>query len=305
MNGNTVIQPEGGAEPREELQNKDLGEILGGTFRIYFQGFLKFMALAVIGQGTIYGIGILWILPDIVPNGAALSVGFSAVYIIPIIVVVILGIWMHGAIIHTTAGHNLENKSDLGRSMLTGWRRMARMIGAGALILLLSVVIAGVLFVMTLLSILGILIVIFVVFPISLFIMIKLYFVFHAVVIEGTGPIAAFTRSSELVQDNWWRTFGITLLMGIIFGIIGLVLNSVTFFIPETEGWFVFVWQIITAILTAPLAVIASTLLYYDLRSRDKRCTVEEAITELDTNGQPKPYSTGNTGPGRNDTIFR
>ena len=138
--------------------------------------------------------------------------------------------------------------------------------------------------------------------------MIKLYFIFHTVVIEGAGPVEAFSRSSELVRDNWWRIFGITLLMGLIFGIIGFVLNSITylpFFIAQIEGWFIFVWQIIATILTAPLAVIMSTLLYYDLRSRHKRCTVEEAIAELDINGRPQPELTSNMGPGGNDTIFR
>ena len=67
---------------------------------------------------------------------------------------------------------------------------------------------------------------------------------------EGRGPLDAFRRSSELVEDRWWRTAG-TLVLGwgllnVAFFPVGLVL------------------QVFTLSLTA----LFGTLLYFSLRAR-------------------------------------
>ena len=64
MNGNAVFQPAEGPPPEDELKDKNLGDIISETFRIYFAGFLNFMALVVIGQGILYITQYIWILPS-------------------------------------------------------------------------------------------------------------------------------------------------------------------------------------------------------------------------------------------------
>ncbi|MFQ4147169.1 hypothetical protein AAGW05_00490 [Arthrobacter sp. LAPM80] len=47
-----------------------------------------------------------------------------------------------------------------------------------------------------------------------------------AIVVENLGPLAGIRRSWQLTRNNWWRTFGISLLAGVIAGVIGSVITT-------------------------------------------------------------------------------
>ncbi|KAB1987269.1 DUF7847 domain-containing protein [Streptomyces triticiradicis] len=61
--------------------------------------------------------------------------------------------------------------------------------------------------------------------PPALWLLVRFSFAPAAAVLEGASPLTALRRSARLVRGAWWRTFGITLLGGLIAFIVSLVTN--------------------------------------------------------------------------------
>jgi hypothetical protein len=104
----------------------------------------------------------------------------------------------------------------------------------------------------------------------GVFLAVRWYFVPQAVVIEGARGPAALTRSSQVVQGFWWRTFGLVLLANVAVAIPGfLLLSPFTAIAASTDQA---VWALVGTILatsvTTPFVALYSTFLYYDLLAR-------------------------------------
>ena len=99
---------------------------------------------------------------------------------------------------------------------------------------------------------------------------VRWYFVPQAVVIEGARGPAALTRSSQVVQGFWWRTFGLVLLANIAVAIPGFLLLSPFTAIAASSDQAI--WALVGTILatsvTTPFVALYSTFLYYDLLAR-------------------------------------
>ncbi|WP_411084408.1 hypothetical protein [Streptomyces sp. cmx-18-6] len=63
--------------------------------------------------------------------------------------------------------------------------------------------------------------------PLALWLWTKFSLAPTIVVFEGQGPVAALRRSAQLVRDNWWRIFGISLLAYAIAGVAGYLVQMV------------------------------------------------------------------------------
>jgi hypothetical protein len=104
----------------------------------------------------------------------------------------------------------------------------------------------------------------------GIFLWVRLAFVVEALVIDGTRGPDALRRSWELTAGNFWRVLGITLLVLFLSGAAAQV------FLLPFEAWgrsadrqgLVLAGTMIAGVVTQPFAVIASTLLYFDLRAR-------------------------------------
>jgi hypothetical protein len=104
----------------------------------------------------------------------------------------------------------------------------------------------------------------------GVYLAVRWYFVPQAVVIDGARGPAALTRSSELVQGFWWRTFGLVLLANLAIAIPGfLLLTPFTAIAASTDDA---IWAlagtILTTSVTTPFVALYSTFLYYDLLAR-------------------------------------
>ncbi len=86
-------------------------------------------------------------------------------------------------------------------------------------------------------------------------------FVYQTASLERCGPLAALARSSNLVGGNWWRVFGILLLMFILWIIASSIAGAVLGLVP-------YAGPIVVAVLFAPVQTIVQTLVYHDLRVR-------------------------------------
>jgi hypothetical protein len=92
-------------------------------------------------------------------------------------------------------------------------------------------------------------------------------FLTQMIVLEETGVIDAFCRSSELVAGSWWRVFGIRLAVGIPIGIVSLVLPAIlTVALGPALG--AAAGALAAFLLAFPIEVTVTTLLYFDLMGR-------------------------------------
>jgi hypothetical protein len=99
---------------------------------------------------------------------------------------------------------------------------------------------------------------------------VRWFFVPQSVVIDGARGPAALTRSGELVQGFWWRTFALVILANLAVAIPAFVLTVPFTAIAEStdrEVW-TLVGTICAECVTTPFVALFSTLLYYDLRAR-------------------------------------
>jgi hypothetical protein len=103
-----------------------------------------------------------------------------------------------------------------------------------------------------------------------IYLAVRWYFVPQTVVIEGARGPGALARSSQIVQDSWWRTFGLVVLANLAVAIPGfLLLTPFSAIASSTDEA---VWSLVGTILatsvTTPFVALFSTLLYYDLLAR-------------------------------------
>lgn len=112
----------------------------------------------------------------------------------------------------------------------------------------------------------------------------------QAVIVEGLRPVDALKRSFALVRNSWWRVFGIvTVVMLVLMG-LGLVLATPFGFASgltapeETNALgdaFVFLAGMVVSVFVAPVAFVATTLLYFDLRVRKEEYDTEALSREM------------------------
>jgi hypothetical protein len=104
----------------------------------------------------------------------------------------------------------------------------------------------------------------------GIYLAVRWYFVPQAVVIEGARGPAALTRSGQIVQGLWWRTFGLVVLANLAAAIpVFVLLTPFTAIASSTDqSVWALVGTILTTSVTTPFVSLYSTLLYYDLLAR-------------------------------------
>jgi hypothetical protein len=83
------------------------------------------------------------------------------------------------------------------------------------------------------------------------------------IVLEGTGALASFGRSQQLVRGNGWHVFGTLVLAYIILLVVGLILGLIFSALPHAlaNG----LSSVISGTLVAPFLALVVTLVYYRL----------------------------------------
>ena len=260
-----------------KLNPRNIGDILGDTFRIYGRNFWKLLAIAAIVLGVLGVIDIiagLGSLPLVITGVAigALSGWIIAGLIILVVAHILGGILVGGALIHAVSEQYLRQRISIGQAYAFAWRRLGDMIGASILAFLAIGGIGGIIAVSVLVAIFSPVgwILVVVGSCASIYLMIRWIFILPAALLEGLGPTAALSRSWGLVKKNWWRVLGIMLVVALISGAISAILGMI-----PTVG------ALIGSILVTPIYTIAITLLYYDLRVRKEEYSLEALASEL------------------------
>ncbi len=153
--------------------------------------------------------------------------------------------------------------------------------------------------------------------PFSVFLFVRWSVSGLPILIEDNSAMRALRRSGELVKNMWWRVFGISLAIILIYYMIATILSNsigIVFFlftgIGETQdagiletiklmffpspvdiGWIPYLIRslVTTAIqaITMPIGTIGITLLYFDLRVRKEAYDLEmQAAQQQVSEGQ-------------------
>ncbi len=264
-----------GYEP-PPLPHGGFGKLVDSTFSVYGGHLLPFILIALLPQIPILFGGIT----SLMEIGPVFNLEFPGaqgeepseplpIYLFDVLGGLLsfaVGILASGAMIQSVGRHFLGRPVLVQRSYEYAWARFPKLVGAFALVMLillvplvLSIFIIGI--------------------PLLIFAVVVLLFATHAVAIEQLGPTDAVKRSWNVVQGNWWRTFG--LFMAIVLAIIGATL---IIFLPAG----MFLPPVLLALLSTafsavvtPLVTIAITVLYFDIRVRKEQYTHNDLAREL------------------------
>ena len=271
----TSYRTPSGHEP-PPLPNGGLGLIIDSTFSVFGAHLLPFVLIALLPQIPLLLGGIM----SLVGVGPTFTVEFPAETVeesseplminlwemLGVLVSSIFSILAGGAIIYAVARHFLGSAVLVQRSYKYAWARFPKLLGVFMIVVLILIVPLVLSF-----FIIGI--------PLLVFGIVALLFATHAVAIEQMGPTDAVKRSWNVVQGNWWRSFG--LLLGITLAFMGAAL---IIFLPAG----IFLPAVLIALLSAafsavvtPLATIAITALYFDIRVRKEQYTHNDLAREL------------------------
>ena len=311
--GSPFGQPRYAAPPKPgivPLRPLMFGEIMDGSFQTIRRNARAMLGAAVLAQAlaailaavltaaSATSAGFLdgWTGSITSAEATAFGVGFLAAVLVFVVLSLFISAVLQGAMVVPVA------RSVLNRP--TGFRLMWALARsrAGALLRLAALLLAAVLFAMLIPAVLSVvlaaslegpgLLVLIPVFlgfiALYLWLYIKLMVAPAAVVVEELGAMAALRRSWSLTRGNWWRILGITLVVGILVGVISQVItipiSLLTTFLPgiisphggSGEAAVVaIVVGIVTAVVTALVGALGyafqtsvMALIYLDLRMR-------------------------------------
>lgn len=256
-------------ESRKPSRELSLGEIFTRTFKLYSENFTQFL-LPFLIAGAIEG-AVLVTLESLITVPAILSStatpqellnwlpGFLSAILTIAFLTGIVG-WVIGSIAQGIAvkfaSDALEDKQT---TLLSSFNfTLSRLLS-----LLAVSVITGILIALGLIAL--------IIPGIILAIMFSL--VVPTIIIENIGALESLSRSRELVNCRWLKTFGVLFLFQIIIGIVGSIISVLT-------GSLGLVGSVASSILVAfiqPILPIGLTLYYYSMTARAATAPLQQA----------------------------
>jgi hypothetical protein len=241
-----------------------VGRVLSHTFSLFFRTVAKFFVVAAVAA-----------LPTIAfyggESGAAARDPDKAVAMIVTIVVALIAWFLlsslsQAAILYGAFQEMRRRPVSLGESLAKGLSRIFPLLG-------LSICVAFGLIVGFILLIV----------PGYIF-WVMWYVATPACVVERLGPFKSMSRSRELTKGHRWKIFGIILLVGIVSGIAGAIIEKVLeLALSATPGNVgVMVGLLIWNALAGLFGAILVTVMYHDLRVAKEGVDVEQIASVFD-----------------------
>jgi len=104
------------------------------------------------------------------------------------------------------------------------------------------------------------------------------------VVLERPGVLAALARSRALVRGNGMRVFGVIVLLYLLVGVLGFLIEAAAESAGSGAG---IVARVVVGVLSAPLSALAASVLYFELGGRAPSTPI---ATPLDGPDAPNPF---------------
>lgn len=231
------------------------------AYTVLKTNFVQLIAVAAIAEGIMFVIRIIVmsLVPDMNDPGVlgVWQIGGAVGGLLAIIFcTVVLNVAMQGALIHATAEQYSRQPVGIARAYVFSLSRIGT--------LLVAAFVALVAITAMFITIIGI--------PFAVYFSIRWVFIPQTVILEGKRLREAFSRSSTLVKNTWWRVFGIYAAIILIAAGLGDILGTTLGLVP----W---IGTSLVMILTAPIVAVGSTILYYDLVSRKEGYRPEMATS--------------------------
>ena len=231
--------------PDQLRRPRDLSQIVDTSLSLYRRNFGELLAIAAV---SLPGPLVIAIARIAISDWATELIVTSLLYI-PMLV---LGLVVSAAIVRAIADIDEGLPADFYRSFRQVLDRLGDLLLAAVRVIVVPVLIA--------MTIVGI--------PFAVYLWIRWSFFSQAVVIENQAPREAISLSERIVKGSWWRTFGILLIVGLLVfipsGVPGMILAPVSY---EAS----ILMNTVMGVIVTPFGVIASTLLFFDLSSREKQ----------------------------------
>lgn len=223
-------------------QERDLSQIVEAAFGLYVQNLQPFLTIAAVVVPLVFAGTVFQATIDNVGVRAAVSV---VLWLSQAAVSLLVAAALIAAISDVGAGREAE----FSQAYDVAFQRFWTLVGA-----VLRSIFHVVLFFITIIGI-----------PWGIQRAVRWMFIEQAVILDGTSAKAALAYSADAVEGSWWRTFGISLVLGIITGVPVSIITALFSLAP-----IVIAAGVNAAVQAAvlPFGVAAATLLYLDLKTR-------------------------------------
>lgn len=279
------------------LRPLDIGDVLDETFQVYRRGFLPLIttmalvlvpsALVMLVLGLVAGVGagVGQSMFDRLSREAGMAligVGIAAFVVILLLALVSAAAQLvaSGACIRVISNVILGQPINIGEAYREAFGRFGR--------LLLASICVGIPIALLFITCIGI--------PVAIYVGIGWSLVFPLIMLEGQGTFDAIGRSWDLVAGHRWRLLVIFILLiliqwlllsipGVLIGLLsaGAILLSGGSAVVEMGMQVVqTVFQTAAQVLFTPVALITTTLLYYDLMVRKEAFDLQQRLPQTE-----------------------
>jgi hypothetical protein len=235
------------AAPRLDLsRHRDLGDLLATTFSLFGRHSAVFLTAALlIGAPVTLIVDGIWgraladgadASPEPAVTATSTALGLIVIPLVTAVQVVIVQRLAEGS--EPTVGEALRAASGRFPAAIGAVLLYALGVAAGALALVIP----------------------------GIWLFVRWAFAAQAAVVDALSPVAALRRSAELVKGRWWRTFGMLVVSGLLFAVMGALATAV---LAAIENGAIYVaGLIVVEACVVSLTGIFGTLLFFDLRAR-------------------------------------
>jgi Vacuolar protein sorting-associated protein 62 len=241
--------------PEPIRARRALGQILVASARIYARYPLFFLAV-----GSVFIVlsalpaWLVWLV-ELLQDSVTIQLPFTLLSVILVSAIVAVAL------------RNLDSGRRLGcvKAVRFTLRRFWSLLGAALIAALVQVAIA--------ITVIGI--------PWAVYRFIARIFVLNEVVLKGRSARSSQGASAALVRGNWWRTAILVGLLYLVAIAVGPIIGFVLLFTTRLSPTLIDVIGSVVYTVVFPYAAIAATLLYFDLRERQrepKRAASESAL---------------------------
>ena len=222
-----------------------MGEVISDAFNVFFADWTKYAA--VVAPAILVGMAwslLLYAFEDD-PEASAvlylvgLPINFIAYQLVSAAVIALMRALHSGREI--AAGDALDAAQDrLGDVISASLRSVA-------IIFLFAITIIGM--------------------PFAIYRVVRWAFIIQVVMLEGSQGEPSLKRSAALVKGNWWRSFARLLVAGVVVGLpLTFLAQIVLVTFPGVVGT---ILSACTGFVIFPYGIIATTLIYFDLKARE------------------------------------
>ncbi|WP_340106257.1 hypothetical protein [Rhodohalobacter sp. 8-1] len=286
-------------------QARSVGDVLGDTFtyiRVYYKSLAKMIAVYVLAPLMVGSIVISSSMGELMteftaglqdqPDPNLFSTGlefFAGFFFLMISYFLLMGV-VYQHIYYAGKGEVPESISDFSDGMFSKLLRLIPALLIVAALFFFVVLLGG----FAAIEISGFLVLFFI--PLGVYLMIKLVLFPIAFFVEDAGGFNSLVRSWELTNGYFWSTFGVYLLITIVFGILSQLLSTPLFVVTAIAGAglgtesgimeiivvFTYTLSFVFQVLFFAAQSIALGLHYFNLEERKEGQTLGEQVAGLE-----------------------